>query len=68
MSGTFRSQPGDGVEQQGEEPGKGQIPVYIKLIAEGSVQVPFRTFVLSDVSAAWTASAQAVPRVVLVPK
>jgi NADPH:quinone reductase-like Zn-dependent oxidoreductase len=47
---------------------KSQIPVYIKLIAEGSVQVPFRTFLLSDVSAAWTASAQAGPRVVIVPK
>jgi NADPH:quinone reductase-like Zn-dependent oxidoreductase len=46
---------------------KGQIPVYIKLIAEGGVQVPFRTFLLSDVGAAWTASAQAGPRVVLVP-
>jgi threonine dehydrogenase-like Zn-dependent dehydrogenase len=46
---------------------RGQIPVYIKLIADGSVQVPFRTFLLSDVSAAWTASAQAGPRVVLVP-
>src|SRR5580698_7689183 len=42
---------------------KGQIPVYIKLIAEGGVQVPFRTFLLSDVGAAWTASAQAGPRV-----
>jgi NADPH:quinone reductase-like Zn-dependent oxidoreductase len=47
---------------------KSQIPVYIKLIAEGSVQVPFRTFLLSEVSAAWTASAQAGPRVVIVPK
>jgi NADPH:quinone reductase-like Zn-dependent oxidoreductase len=46
---------------------KAQIPVYIKLIAEGSVQVPFRTFLLSDVGAAWTASAEAGPRVVLVP-
>jgi hypothetical protein len=47
---------------------KGQIPVYIKLIAEGSVQVPFRTFLLSDVGAAWTDSALAGPRVVIVPK
>ncbi len=44
-----------------------QIPGYIKLIADGSVQVPFRIFGLSDVSAAWTASADAGPRVVLVP-
>ncbi len=43
-----------------------QIPVYIGLIADGSVQVPFRTFPLSDVGAAWTASAQSGPRVVLV--
>ena len=45
---------------------KTQIPAYIKLIADGSVQVPFRTFPLSDVSAAWTASAETGPRVVLV--
>ena len=44
-----------------------QIPGYIKLIADGSVQVPFRIFGLSDVSAAWTASAEAGPRVLLVP-
>jgi NADPH:quinone reductase-like Zn-dependent oxidoreductase len=43
-----------------------QIPVYIGLIADGSVQVPFRTFPLSDVAAAWTASAESGPRVVLV--
>ena len=44
-----------------------QIPVYIGLIADGSVQVPFRTFPLSDAGAAWTASAESGPRVVLVP-
>jgi NADPH:quinone reductase-like Zn-dependent oxidoreductase len=44
-----------------------KIPGYIKLIADGSVQVPFRAFPLSDISAAWTASAEAGPRVVLVP-
>jgi hypothetical protein len=43
-----------------------QIPRYIQLIADGSVQVPFRTFPLSGVSAAWTASAETGPRVVLV--
>jgi NADPH:quinone reductase-like Zn-dependent oxidoreductase len=43
-----------------------QIPVYIGLIAGGSVQVPFRTFPLSDVGAAWTASAESGPRLVLV--
>ncbi len=45
---------------------KAQIPRYIRLIADGSVQVPFRTFPLSDVAAAWTASAESGPRVVLV--
>jgi NADPH:quinone reductase-like Zn-dependent oxidoreductase len=30
---------------------KAQIPAYIQLIADGSVQVPYRTFPLSDVSA-----------------
>ena len=37
---------------------KAQIPAYIRLIADGSVQVPFRTFPLSDAGAAWTASAE----------
>jgi NADPH:quinone reductase-like Zn-dependent oxidoreductase len=46
---------------------KAQIPVYIQLIADGSVQVPFRTFPLSDVGAAWTSSVETGPRVVLVP-
>jgi len=45
---------------------KAQIPAYLKLIADSSVQVPFRTFPLSDVAAAWTASAESGPRVVLV--
>ena len=38
----------------------------VSLIADGSVEVPFRTFPLSDVAAAWTASAESGPRVVLV--
>jgi NADPH:quinone reductase-like Zn-dependent oxidoreductase len=46
---------------------RAQIPAYIQLIADGSVQVPFRTFPLSDVGAAWTASAEPGPRVVLIP-
>jgi len=46
---------------------KAQIPRYLQLIADGSVQVPFRTFPLSAVAAAWTASAGSGPRVVLVP-
>jgi NADPH:quinone reductase-like Zn-dependent oxidoreductase len=45
---------------------KAQIPRYIQLTADGSVEVPFRTFPLSDVAAAWTASAESGPRVVLV--
>ncbi len=45
---------------------KTQIPAYIKLIADGAVHVPFRTFPLSDVGAAWTTSAESGPRVVLV--
>jgi NADPH:quinone reductase-like Zn-dependent oxidoreductase len=44
-----------------------QIPAYIKLIADGSVQVPFRTFPLSQAGTAWTASIDSGPRVVLVP-
>ena len=44
-----------------------QIPAYIQLIANGSVQVPYRTFPLSDISAAWITSAEPGPRVVLVP-
>jgi NADPH:quinone reductase-like Zn-dependent oxidoreductase len=45
---------------------KAQIPVYVQLIADGSVQVPFRTYPLSEVGTAWTASAESGPRVVLV--
>ncbi len=43
-----------------------QLPAYLELIADGSVDVPFRTFPLSDVGAAWAASADSGPRVVLV--
>jgi len=46
---------------------RAQIPHYLQLIADGSVQVPFRTFPLSAVATAWTASAGSGPRVVLVP-
>lgn len=45
---------------------RAQIPGYLKLIAAGSVDVPFRTFPLSDVGAAWTAAAEPGSRVVLV--
>src|ERR1700722_6408051 len=45
---------------------KAQLPRYLRLIADGSVQVPFRTFPLSEVAEAWTPSAESGPRVVLV--
>ncbi len=45
---------------------KAQVPAYIQLITGGSVQVPFRTFPLSEADAAWAASAESGPRVVLV--
>jgi hypothetical protein len=44
---------------------KAQLPAYIQLIADGSVQVPYRTFPLSDAGVAWTASAEPGARVVL---
>jgi NADPH:quinone reductase-like Zn-dependent oxidoreductase len=46
---------------------KARIPEYIKLIADGSVDVPFRTFPLSRAGEAWAASTDPGPRVVLVP-
>ena len=46
---------------------KAQIPRYLQLIADGSVQVPYRTFPLSDAGTAWAVSAESGPRVVLVP-
>lgn len=46
---------------------KAQIPRYLQLIADGSVQVPYRTFPLSGAGTAWTVSAESGPRVVLVP-
>ena len=57
---------GSGAGSVGAADIKAQIPVYLELITSGSVQVPFRTFPLSDVSAAWTASAETGPRVVLI--
>jgi NADPH:quinone reductase-like Zn-dependent oxidoreductase len=45
---------------------RAEIPRYIQLIADGSVRVPYRTFPLSDVAAAWAESAESGPRVVLV--
>jgi NADPH:quinone reductase-like Zn-dependent oxidoreductase len=46
---------------------KARIPGYIQMIADGSVEVPYRTFRLSDIKQAWAASAESGPRVVLVP-
>ncbi len=46
---------------------KAQLPAYLKVLADGSLEVPFRTFPLSEVSAAWVASAETGPRVVVVP-
>jgi NADPH:quinone reductase-like Zn-dependent oxidoreductase len=46
---------------------KTQIPRYIQLIGDGSVDVPFRTFPLSEIGTAWTESAKSGPRVVVVP-
>ena len=45
---------------------KAQIPRYLRLIAGGSVEVPYRTFPLADAGTAWAVSAQPGPRVVLV--
>lgn len=45
---------------------KAQIPRYLQLIADGSVQVPYRTYPLSDAGTAWAVSAEPGPRVVLV--
>ncbi len=45
---------------------KAQIPRYLQLIADGSVQVPYQTFPLPDAGTAWAVSTQPGPRVVLV--
>jgi NADPH:quinone reductase-like Zn-dependent oxidoreductase len=42
-----------------------EIPRYIGLIADGRVDVPVRTFPLSDVSEAWSAAQRGRPRVVI---
>jgi NADPH:quinone reductase-like Zn-dependent oxidoreductase len=46
---------------------RAQIPRYIELIGSGAVDVPFRTFPLSDIATAWTESAKSGARVVVVP-
>lgn len=44
-----------------------QLPIYMRLIAEGRVEVPTRSFPLSRVSDAWSAAAESGSRVVVVP-
>ncbi len=45
-----------------------EIPRYMHLISEGSVDVPIRTYPLSMVSEAWEAAERGRPRVVILPK
>jgi hypothetical protein len=44
-----------------------QLPVYLRLIADGTVTVPTRTFPLSQVAEAWAAATDGGDRVVVVP-
>jgi hypothetical protein len=44
-----------------------EIPVYLRMIAEGAVVVPVRVFPLSAVTDAWAASTGGGERVVVVP-
>jgi NADPH:quinone reductase-like Zn-dependent oxidoreductase len=44
-----------------------QIPVYMRLIADHKVDVPIRTYPLSSISQAWTASTDGPCRTVIVP-
>jgi hypothetical protein len=44
-----------------------QIPVYMRLIAGGKIDVPTRTFALSSISEAWVAPAESTRRIVIVP-
>ncbi len=44
-----------------------QVPVYMRLIADGEVQVPTKTFSLAQIGSAWSAAARGGPRVVVVP-
>jgi NADPH:quinone reductase-like Zn-dependent oxidoreductase len=44
-----------------------QLPAYMRLIADGRVQVPTRTFPLSQVADAWAAARESGTRVVVVP-
>jgi NADPH:quinone reductase-like Zn-dependent oxidoreductase len=58
---------GSGVGSVSPDYLKAQIPAYLKVLAGGAVQVPFRTFPLSRVAEAWSASAETGPRVVVLP-
>ncbi len=44
-----------------------ELPGYLQLIADGKVEVPVRTFPLSQISDAWAAAADSGQRVVVVP-
>ena len=44
-----------------------EVPVYMQLIADRSVDVPTKTVPLSSISEAWTASADGTYRIVVVP-
>jgi hypothetical protein len=44
-----------------------ELPAYLRIIAEGEVEVPLRTFALSAVGDAWRASAGSGHRVVVLP-
>ena len=44
-----------------------ELPAYMRLIADGRLQVPIRTFPLSHIADAWTAAGDGGPRVVILP-
>jgi hypothetical protein len=44
-----------------------ELPVYIRMIAEGRVNVPTQVFPLSSIAAAWATATQSGTRVVVVP-
>ena len=44
-----------------------EVPVYMQLIADGSVDVPTKTVPLSSISEAWSVSANDTDRIVVVP-
>jgi D-arabinose 1-dehydrogenase-like Zn-dependent alcohol dehydrogenase len=44
-----------------------EVPVYMQLIADRSVDIPTKTVTLSSISQAWTASADGADRIVVVP-